>query len=517
MKKITLLKSVLLLCALVAGSGSVWADYEKSVVYAEKVTNASFSWTGSKGETWSGTVTGGAVNQNVTNGYAQFGTKDSPSTSISISTSGITDKIKSIVVNCASYSGLGSISATVGGAAFGTQGQSVPSWSSSTGGDVTFTNLEGATGTIQITMTNGSGGRAMYIKSITVSYGTEIPSTPQLVGEGTTWDFSSGSITANSSNTIKATDGVTEITYVAGASDQIKSSALQPGGKSTMTGASPVRYFILHISKSGVLTLNSGSKYGEYLIYQGSTNAISAATQQASITTPTTNVPTSGNIDITNGEYVFIGFDAQIYTTTLNWNDATSISLTTTANMDGWRAFYDATQDYTLDANTKAYVVTAKSGVADQVELTPLAVTAIPHGEAVILKTSADNHKMVLTKTTGVASLGTNLLAVTDGTNNVDGYRLGYGEISGADAVGFFKYTTTTAPAAGIVYIDKSNVNLSGGAHGLAIDFGETTGVNEVRGKMSEVRGEYFSLNGQRVAQPTKGLYIVNGKKVIVR
>ncbi len=28
---------------------------------------------------------------------------------------------------------------------------------------------------------------------------------------------------------------------------------------------------------------------------------------------------------------------------------------------------------------------------------------------------------------------------------------------------------------------------------------------------------EWYNLNGQRVAQPTKGLYIVNGKKVIIK
>lgn len=45
----------------------------------------------------------------------------------------------------------------------------------------------------------------------------------------------------------------------------------------------------------------------------------------------------------------------------------------------------------------------------------------------------------------------------------------------------------------------------------------ETTGVADVRSKMSDVRGEYYNLSGQRVTQPTKGLYVVNGKKVIVK
>lgn len=42
-----------------------------------------------------------------------------------------------------------------------------------------------------------------------------------------------------------------------------------------------------------------------------------------------------------------------------------------------------------------------------------------------------------------------------------------------------------------------------------------TTGVANVSSKTEEVGGEYFNLAGQRVAQPTKGLYIQNGKKVV--
>ncbi len=45
----------------------------------------------------------------------------------------------------------------------------------------------------------------------------------------------------------------------------------------------------------------------------------------------------------------------------------------------------------------------------------------------------------------------------------------------------------------------------------------QTTGVNDVRGKMADVRGDFFDLQGRKVANPTKGLYIVNGKKAIVK
>lgn len=45
----------------------------------------------------------------------------------------------------------------------------------------------------------------------------------------------------------------------------------------------------------------------------------------------------------------------------------------------------------------------------------------------------------------------------------------------------------------------------------------ETTGIADVRSKMSDVKGDYYDLQGCKVANPTKGLYIVNGKKVVLK
>lgn len=59
----------------------------------------------------------------------------------------------------------------------------------------------------------------------------------------------------------------------------------------------------------------------------------------------------------------------------------------------------------------------------------------------------------------------------------------------------------------------------TGGARSLSIVFEDegTTGVNEVRGQKEDVKDIYYDLSGRRIAQPTKGLYIVNGKKVIIK
>ena len=284
------------------------------------------------------------------------------------------------------------------------------------------------------------------------------------------------------------------------------------------------RYFILEIANSGTLEMFSKATFGTYTIKKAAnaSTSWSSATQVETITTETEGTGVSANITYdAENPFLFIGLSVKAYTQKIVWTPTTNkITLITTANMDGWRTFYDASQDYEVDDNTKIYVVAAKSKTENKVTLTEVDKTKILHGEAVILKTSAGDHKMVLTKTTGAVSLGDNVLTVTDGLSNVDGYRMGYGDIGGEDKVGFFKYTAT-APAAGIVYIDKSNVNVSGLSRGLSISFDddETTGITTVEktDNTDNAAQKVYNLNGQRIMNPTKGLYIVNGKKVIIK
>ena len=46
----------------------------------------------------------------------------------------------------------------------------------------------------------------------------------------------------------------------------------------------------------------------------------------------------------------------------------------------------------------------------------------------------------------------------------------------------------------------------------------ETTGINTVENTQSTIENTaVYNLNGQRIVKPTKGLYIQNGKKYIVK
>lgn len=350
-----------------------------------------------------------------------------------------------------------------------------------------------------------------YLDEVELKYtGDPIPSTPttEIVGVPVctmainTCTYSSKKWTHNDNSDYTLSDNSTDISQ-----------------KNYGTNENPINRIKLPYGKTYTLTVPSSVAVTKVYVTGASANA---AGSQITIDGVEKTIGQTVGTDVffigtpTAGASISIGIAGKEFgLESIVLYTADGITLTTTANMDGWRAFYDATQDYTLDANTKAYVVRAKSGTENVVELTKLDVTAIPHGEPVILKTSADDHKMVLTKTTGVASLGTNLLDKTDGTHNYDCYRLGYGSVG----VGFYKFTTTTAPAAGIVYLDPEYINLSAGARELAISFGddETTALTLVNSEKSIVNSEVYNLAGQRVTQPTKGLYIVNGKKVILK
>ena len=77
-------------------------------------------------------------------------------------------------------------------------------------------------------------------------------------------------------------------------------------------------------------------------------------------------------------------------------------------------------------------------------------------------------------------------------------------------------------PDAGVLGANKCWIELpkSGDAPApsLAIVGGEgTTGINSLTPALSEGEGVYYDLSGRRVAQPTKGLYIINGKKVVLK
>ena len=81
---------------------------------------------------------------------------------------------------------------------------------------------------------------------------------------------------------------------------------------------------------------------------------------------------------------------------------------------------------------------------------------------------------------------------------------------------GVFQPCSGGTLAAGKAYLDASGTDVKARSFTLMFDDEEATGINAVESRQMTI-GNVYNLAGQRVAQPTKGLYIVNGKKVVIK
>ena len=157
-------------------------------------------------------------------------------------------------------------------------------------------------------------------------------------------------------------------------------------------------------------------------------------------------------------------------------------------------------------AGLEAYVASAitASGV------TLNAVTEAPASTGIILKGTPGETYNIPVKA-DAAAVGTNYLHAA-----VAAYNCAANEVYILKGGKFCKVTAASTVPAGKAYLLASDVPAS--APELEFNFGGTTGIKSVdSGQLTVDSSEVYNLAGQRVAQPTKGLYIVNGRKVVIK
>lgn len=172
-----------------------------------------------------------------------------------------------------------------------------------------------------------------------------------------------------------------------------------------------------------------------------------------------------------------------------------------------WATYYHQTASLTADASTTVYTGALGTG---KVLLTEVNDKVIPAGNAVILKSTSSTITLTPTNASGTLS-GNALLGMQTATAApANAYCLS----KGTSGVGFYAFTGTIPANRGYLVI----TSIGDAPQYLGFDDnGGTTGVNEMRNQTEKVRGEVFDLQGRRILNPTKGLYIVNGRKVIIK
>ena len=174
-----------------------------------------------------------------------------------------------------------------------------------------------------------------------------------------------------------------------------------------------------------------------------------------------------------------------------------------------WATFFNSAVGYTIsggEAFAGVYNSTTK-----KVELTSLG-TDIPANTPVVICATSGTVDMTLDNTIAAYAGTNNLVGIDVKTATPDN---SYCLAISAGVAGFYKYTSTDGAN---IPARRAYLTIAAGAPSF-IGFGddETTGINALNGEGFTVNGSVYNLAGQRVAQPQKGLYIVNGKKVVIK
>jgi hypothetical protein len=250
----------------------------------------------------------------------------------------------------------------------------------------------------------------------------------------------------------------------------------------------------------------------------GTSGASTGVKQNIFVGETAVSTETTGAKDVVNEYEIAAGYQAagNVYVLKVTSNHNTQISkieiigyVNATIAASGYSTIAKACGlDFSqaTPAGLEAYVASAVT--ASGVTLSP--ITAAPKNTGVILKGAAGTEYTIPVKE-GAAAVGTNYLKAA-----VSAYNCAANEVYILKGGKFCKVTAASTVPAGKAYLLASDVPAS--APELEFNFGGTTGINSVdSGQVTVNSSEVYNLAGQRVAQPSKGLYIVNGKKVVIK
>lgn len=195
-------------------------------------------------------------------------------------------------------------------------------------------------------------------------------------------------------------------------------------------------------------------------------------------------------------------FEEVEYPNTITFHDAQNI------NGVSHIATFSAPFATIIPEGVKAYYVSAKGTEAT---MTAIDAEAIPANQGVILTSeSGAAATMVPAASETAATITGNQLGHSAGAAKTltagEGYILG----NGSEGTAFYPCKAGSLP------INKAYL-LGNGENAIVMNFGNAvTGINTIAAPAS-AKAPIFDLSGRRVVKATKGLYIQNGKKVIVK
>ena len=198
-------------------------------------------------------------------------------------------------------------------------------------------------------------------------------------------------------------------------------------------------------------------------------------------------------------------------TVSAEFEEIPAVDLTANEGATGeyWATFYSNASNFKASAGTQVFAVNLAGTAITMTEITDGIVNS---GQGVVLKkTTSGSITMTPTSSNSSDDYSGNSLTgtMTSITNPGNAYVLN----KGTNGVGFYKLSST-----GTIGANKAYLTYSGSLAREFFSFNEATGISAtLNDKVEMINDNVYDLQGRSVSQPTKGLYIVNGKKVIIK
>ena len=245
----------------------------------------------------------------------------------------------------------------------------------------------------------------------------------------------------------------------------------------------------------------------------GETNSV--LTTQPTITCDATDSETAGVFDITPSGAVATNYSFSYVKGTLTI-DATSVSIAVNSLGKGTYCS-EYPLDFTNVSGIEAYIVSGFKPSAGNLIVTR--AYEVPAGTGLYIVGTPGNTYNIPIESTDFyySNMMKGVLVQTIIPANEGGYTNYVLSSDGHGGV-IFKLSNNASSPANRAYVQIPS-SMAGARKflGIETDDGSTTGLNGVfTSDAKEAEGDYYNLNGQKVQTPQKGLYIKNGKKIII-
>ena len=245
-------------------------------------------------------------------------------------------------------------------------------------------------------------------------------------------------------------------------------------------------------------------------------------------------VTAEASLNINSTATVYVPIDAtRAYETAPKWSAyAGQYREQLYIGVTGYTTYYLENENFKVPAGCTAYIITGitpSGSIMTPDQAVVKAFTAgkiIPKQTGFILQGAANSTVVYQANVTGTEESVTGNLLIGTATEqefNASGYKYYIFSNNGDEGLGFYKPGTRNGASIKLA-AHRAGLRLPEAiapAKGFTIDFesarkeSETTGIRDVRPTMQSRENVIYDLQGRRVTNPGRGIYIVNGKKVV--